>query len=45
MRIVAWQGDPESLATLQAIQKTDTADAALAAWAIEKIQTLHPNGR
>ena len=43
MRIVAWQGDSESLATLQAIQKTDTADAALAAWAIEKIQSLHPN--
>jgi glycerophosphoryl diester phosphodiesterase/HEAT repeat protein len=45
MRIAAWQGDTESLATLQAIQKTDTADAALAAWAIEKIQTLHPNAR
>jgi glycerophosphoryl diester phosphodiesterase len=45
MRIVAWQGDSESLATLQSIQKTDAADAALAAWAIEKIQTLHPNGR
>jgi glycerophosphoryl diester phosphodiesterase/HEAT repeat protein len=42
MRIVAWRGDSESLLTLQAIQKTDTADAALAAWAIEKIQTLHP---
>jgi hypothetical protein len=42
MRIVAWQGDSESLAKLQTIQKTDTADAALAAWAIEKIQTLHP---
>jgi glycerophosphoryl diester phosphodiesterase/HEAT repeat protein len=45
MRIVAWQGDTESLATLQAMQKTDTADTALAAWAIEKIQTLHPNAR
>ena len=45
MRIVAWQGDAESLAALQAIQKTDTADSALAAWAIEKIQALHPNGR
>jgi glycerophosphoryl diester phosphodiesterase/HEAT repeat protein len=45
IHIVAWQGDTESLTTLQAIQKTDTADAALAAWAIEKIQTLHPNAR
>jgi hypothetical protein len=45
MRIVAWQGDNESLATLQAIQKTDAADATLAGWAIEKIQTLHPNAR
>jgi glycerophosphoryl diester phosphodiesterase/HEAT repeat protein len=45
MRIVAWQGDTDSLAALQAIQKTNTADAALAAWAVEKIQTLHPNGQ
>ena len=45
MRIVAWQGDTESLATLQSIQKTDAANAALATWAIEKIQALHPNGR
>jgi HEAT repeat protein len=45
MHIVAWQGDTESLAALQAIQKTDTADAALAAWAIEKIESLHPNAR
>jgi glycerophosphoryl diester phosphodiesterase/HEAT repeat protein len=45
IHIVAWQGDTESLATLQAIQKTDTADAALAAWAIEKIQTLNPNAK
>ena len=45
MRIVAWQGDTGSLTALEAIQKTDTADAALAAWAIEKIESLHPNGR
>ncbi len=45
MRIVAWHGDTKSLATLQAIQKTSTEDAALAAWAIEKIQTLHPDAR
>jgi hypothetical protein len=42
MRIVAWQGDTGSLATLLAIQKTDTPNAPLATWAIEKIQTLHP---
>jgi len=45
MRIVAWQGDTESLATLQSIEKRDVANAALATWAIEKIQALHPNGR
>jgi len=45
MRIVAWQGDTESLATLLAIQKTDTPNAPLATWAIEKIQLLHSNGR
>jgi glycerophosphoryl diester phosphodiesterase len=45
MSIVAWQGDTESLTALQAIQKTDAANAVLATWAIEKIQTLHPNGR
>ncbi len=45
MRIVAWHADIESLAALQSIQKTDTADAVLAAWAIEKIQSLHPNAR
>src|SRR6202034_2387048 len=45
MRILAWQGDTESLAILQKIQKTDEANSALATWAIEKIQTLHPSGR
>jgi glycerophosphoryl diester phosphodiesterase/HEAT repeat protein len=45
MRIVAWQGDTESVAKLQSIEQADVADAALAAWAIEKIQSLHPNGK
>jgi glycerophosphoryl diester phosphodiesterase len=45
MRIVAWQGDTESLDALEAIQKTDAADASLAAWAIEKIHVLHPSGK
>jgi glycerophosphoryl diester phosphodiesterase len=43
IRIVAWQGDVESLKTLRAMQKTGGGDAALAAWAIEKIKSLQPN--
>jgi glycerophosphoryl diester phosphodiesterase/HEAT repeat protein len=42
IRIVAWQGDRDSLAALRAIQKADAADAILAAWAIDKIESLHP---
>jgi glycerophosphoryl diester phosphodiesterase/HEAT repeat protein len=42
IRIVAWRGDMGSVKTLQEIQKTDAADAALTAWAIEKIESLHP---
>jgi glycerophosphoryl diester phosphodiesterase len=42
IRIVAWQGDSGSLATLKVMQKTDTAEAALAAWAIATIESLHP---
>jgi glycerophosphoryl diester phosphodiesterase len=42
IRIVAWQGDMESLETLRRIQNTDTADSGLAAWAIKKIEILHP---
>jgi hypothetical protein len=42
IRIVAWQGDIESLATLRAMQEKDAPDAALAAWAVEKIESLHP---
>ena len=42
IRILAWQGDIESLAALRAIAKTDRSDAASAVWAIEKIQSLHP---
>jgi glycerophosphoryl diester phosphodiesterase len=43
IRIVAWQGDVESLKMLRAMQKTGGGDAALAAWAIEKIKSLQPN--
>ena len=42
VRIVAWQGDTTSLEALRAMQKTNAQDAALAAWAIQKIQALHP---
>jgi glycerophosphoryl diester phosphodiesterase len=42
IRIVAWQGDAESVQTLRAMQQTDKTDAALIAWAIEKIESLHP---
>ena len=42
IRIVAWQGDTESLQTLRAMQQTDKKDATLIAWAIEKIESLHP---
>ena len=41
IRILAWQGDTESLETLKSMQKTDAADAPLATWAIEKIESLH----
>jgi glycerophosphoryl diester phosphodiesterase len=42
IRIVAWQGDRESRAKLQAMLTTDPDDAALAAWALEKIEMLDP---
>jgi glycerophosphoryl diester phosphodiesterase len=41
IRIVAWQGDTKSLGTLRALQNTDTANADLIAWAIDKIASLH----
>jgi glycerophosphoryl diester phosphodiesterase len=41
VRIVAWQGDTESLATLRTLHNTDTANADLISWAIDKIRTLH----
>jgi HEAT repeat protein len=42
IRIVAWLGDAQSLDMLRSMQKTDTADSALAAWAIDKIASLNP---
>jgi glycerophosphoryl diester phosphodiesterase/HEAT repeat protein len=42
IRILAWQGDAQSLETLRNLQKTDRTSAALITWAIEKIELLHP---
>lgn len=42
IRILAWQGDTMSLDSLQALRAMNGPDAALAAWAIAKIETLHP---
>jgi glycerophosphoryl diester phosphodiesterase len=42
IRIIAWQGDTTSLEALRAIQKNGGPDAGLAAWAIQKIEVLHP---
>jgi glycerophosphoryl diester phosphodiesterase len=42
IRIVGWQGDTSSLDRLQALRAMNGPDAALAAWAIAKIETLHP---
>src|ERR1035438_2709109 len=41
IRIVAWQGDTKSFGALRALQKTDSANADLIAWAIDKIESLH----
>jgi glycerophosphoryl diester phosphodiesterase len=40
IRIVAWQGDRESRATLREMVAKDSADAGLAAWALAKIEML-----
>jgi HEAT repeat protein len=42
IRIVAWQGDTISLAKLQALRAMNGPDSALVAWAIAKIELLHP---
>ena len=40
IRIVAWQYDTESLTRLRTIHDSGRTDAALAAWAIHKIEVL-----
>jgi HEAT repeat protein len=42
IRIVAWQGDENSLDQLHTIQAKHGPDADLASWAITKIDSLHP---
>lgn len=42
IRIVAWQGDEESLAKLRTIAADHGQDAELAEWAAAKIESLHP---
>jgi glycerophosphoryl diester phosphodiesterase len=42
IRIVAWQGDRGSRATLRAMLTTDPTDAVLAEWALKKIDLLDP---
>jgi glycerophosphoryl diester phosphodiesterase len=43
IRIVAWQGDTESLDQLRLMQQADHVHADLAAWAMETIKNLHPS--
>jgi hypothetical protein len=42
IQILAWKGDAGALNALHAMQTTDMQDAALAGWAIAKIEMLHP---
>lgn len=42
IRIVAWQGDTDSIAKLRTMQAKNGRDAELAVWAITKIESLHP---
>ncbi len=42
LRVVAWQRDTASLCMLRRLETTDPTLAAEAAWAIAKIESLHP---
>ena len=42
IRVIAWQGDVESLSALKQLQASDPTHAALASWAIDTITELHP---
>ncbi len=43
IRILAWQADPASLGLLRSIAAEQGPDTDLAAWAVAKIESLHPN--
>jgi glycerophosphoryl diester phosphodiesterase/HEAT repeat protein len=45
IRIVAWQGDLDALATLRGLQTISPAEADEVAWAIGKIETIHGRTR
>jgi HEAT repeat protein len=40
IRVLAWQGDHESLPLLHKLQESDPQNKTLIAWAIEKIEVL-----
>jgi glycerophosphoryl diester phosphodiesterase len=42
MRILAWQGDTGSLERLRSLSNTPGPDRDLSAWAVAKIESLHP---
>ena len=42
IRILAWQGDTESLTRLRSLRQTDQAHSDLIAWALDTIKSLHP---
>jgi glycerophosphoryl diester phosphodiesterase len=42
IQIEAWQGDVDAVQTLRQMQSTDSMDAELLSWAVQKIQQLHP---
>jgi glycerophosphoryl diester phosphodiesterase/HEAT repeat protein len=42
IRVLAWQGDVESVTALEKLKATDPANSGLAGWAIATIADLHP---
>ena len=42
IRIVGWQGDVAALPLLRALHTHDSSESELVNWAVEKINTLHP---
>jgi glycerophosphoryl diester phosphodiesterase len=42
IRVEGWQGDVNAVPMLRRMRETDSRDAELLAWAIQKIEVLHP---